>query len=386
MAAMWIAGLVVLAAGCGSYGLDAPYSDGEAAELRIDQVTPDWGPTSGGTPVALTGAGFVGDVALSFGGTPVDVTVVDAGTLVAVSPASSAEMTVDLTVGSDLGTFTLPDAFTYTDEGPPVDDTGGGGGGDASGKVSGLVELTYLAVACPACFNLTSNLYAFADAAFHEPVAGDWTSWMPAKGSCVSNPQATPLASTYEDVGTWVYLNSGSVSIAMKRQVDSSGATYLASDIRPSELLHSAAYDLQVADGGSWGPFTISDVLDTPGTISSIAPAAILGDGAQAFSARISASSATFGWSPTGVSDAVVVIIDVYNGTTGAYLGEVMCRGADNGSLTVPSGDLASYPAGSRLAIYLYRQQIGSGINPLDGSAVQSAVAYGALGTGVLTC
>lgn len=95
--------------------------------VRLDSVTPAKGAYSGGTTVTLAGTSFTQGITVDFGGVVADqVTVIDGQTLQVVvpqypapgpsgtgSPQSLASTTVDVTVTSQLGSSTLPNAFTY---------------------------------------------------------------------------------------------------------------------------------------------------------------------------------------------------------------------------------------------------------------------------------
>ncbi len=83
--------------------------------ISANGVVPNSGPTSGGTPVTITGSGFVpGDpTTVVFDTTPAtSVVVVNATTITAVSPAHALGA-VSVTVGDDGGVATLTNAFTY---------------------------------------------------------------------------------------------------------------------------------------------------------------------------------------------------------------------------------------------------------------------------------
>jgi len=82
----------------------------------ITSVSPNSGPTTGGTSVTITGTNFTGATAVSFGGTAAtSFTVNSATSITATSPARSAG-TVDITVTTSGGTSSTSaaDQFTYT--------------------------------------------------------------------------------------------------------------------------------------------------------------------------------------------------------------------------------------------------------------------------------
>lgn len=77
-------------------------------------ITPNNGPTTGGTSVTITGTGFTGATAVDFGTTPAtSFTVNNDGSITAVDPAGTG--VVDVTVVGPYGTSptTAADKFTY---------------------------------------------------------------------------------------------------------------------------------------------------------------------------------------------------------------------------------------------------------------------------------
>ncbi|MCK6505352.1 IPT/TIG domain-containing protein [Myxococcota bacterium] len=394
--------LPALLAGCGlGAGLEQlAHDDSGLAQgpVWIDAVDPTWGPTAGGTAVSIRGGGFSGDVSVLFGSAELAVTVVDDTELVVTSPSTSVEVAVDVTVRTELGEAVLADGFVYSDDGPP--DTGdggaadggagdggggdGGGGGSEAGKVSGAVEFYYEVIACPSCFGVTEQLNVGAVATFHSPVSGTWTDWLPARGSCSTTASPAGPNSDTRDVGEWVYLESGTTSHGLRR-VSAGGQTqYEVTGLAQGDWVRNSAWDLSVSEGGAWGPFNLSAVVKTTEGFEDVQPIAILNDGPQAFGAQISPTGATFSWSPAGIADGFLVIVDVYSASGTTFLGRVACYDDDTGSMTLPSSGLSGYPSGALLAIYLYRHQVEEAINPVDGSTVQGISLIGAIGTGTL--
>ena len=85
----------------------------------LASITPDSGPTAGGTPVTILGAGFTGATAVTFGGVPAAAfAVVDDGTLTAVTPAH-ADGPTDVVVQVS-GAPSNPLTFTFVAPGAPV--------------------------------------------------------------------------------------------------------------------------------------------------------------------------------------------------------------------------------------------------------------------------
>jgi hypothetical protein len=78
-------------------------------------INPNNGPTSGGTPITITGSGFVAPVTVNIGGTPATgVVVTSTTTVTAITPARPSPGTVNVTVTSSFtGDTVIPAGFTY---------------------------------------------------------------------------------------------------------------------------------------------------------------------------------------------------------------------------------------------------------------------------------
>ena len=370
-------------------GLDELAS--ENGGVFIEELVPFWGPTAGGTEVTITGSGFEGALSVSFGNASLDVTKVAENTVVVVSPALGFEDSVDVSLGSDLGTYVLEGGFTYSDSGPPdpvdtgADDTGDTDDVEPTGLTGGLVDFSLTQIACPICLGLTSYVSVEASVGFHTPTSGSWIGWLPATGQCVQNPSSSALSSSMTDVGEYVYLNSGSRSVSLRRTTGTSGQlVYQGSGLGEEDFIRTAYYDVSVPDGGSLGSFNVSDGVLTPQGWDNIGPIELLYDYPLAFTAAIRRSNATFSWSPSGGTGTFIVLIEAYNSSSGMLLGSLLCRGQDNGSMTVPSSAFTGFPTGSLLTVGLYRYQVETGTIPANGSSLEGIARMGVIGTGVL--
>lgn len=371
---------------CSGVGL-AP-SGGDSAEgrdgaVRIEEISPGWGPVGGGTEVTIVGEGLEGRVSVAFGRAEVDAVRIAADTILVTTPDAGAPMTVDVTVRSDLGEDTLRDGFSFGEGGTGGGDTGSGGSGGGSSGVGGLVELSMLVYGCPSCFGLSQQSFVSANAVFHDAVRRSWLAWLPEVGSCTAEVSPQPAASRFLDAGEWVYLSAGSTSLGLRGTVDADGARYEAAGLSASDFLRSAAFDLRALGGADVDGFEAVDAVRTPQGFDDLQPIDILNDGALAFSAAIPRTGATFTWAPSGGDGTFVVLLQVFRADGSALVGNVLCRGADNGRLTVPGSFLSGFPRNALVAVTLQRYQIGN--FPLPGGATGEAVAtLGAVGTGVL--
>src|SRR5262249_30268716 len=82
----------------------------------IAGVSPNGGPTTGGTSVTITGAGFAGATAVQFGSTNATTFTVNSDTqITAISPSGSAgAVDVRVTIaGNSISPIVLADRFTY---------------------------------------------------------------------------------------------------------------------------------------------------------------------------------------------------------------------------------------------------------------------------------
>ena len=88
-----------------------------ADELTLTSITPASGELAGGTPLTLTGTGFIGIAFINFGAATLDsgFVVVDSQTITMPSPpAELAGPVLVSVVNTDDEAGNLPDGFTYT--------------------------------------------------------------------------------------------------------------------------------------------------------------------------------------------------------------------------------------------------------------------------------
>jgi hypothetical protein len=95
--------------------LVSPRSAAAVGQPAVFSVSPSYGPSSGATQVAVTGAGFTNTTSVTFGGVPASFTVLNDGLLYAYSPAH-VPATVDILVTTFWGASfpTFNDRFMYT--------------------------------------------------------------------------------------------------------------------------------------------------------------------------------------------------------------------------------------------------------------------------------
>lgn len=280
------------------------------------------------------------------------------------------DLTVDDTgVRADTGDTGLVTADTATD---PLED------GLGAEDVTGLVEFTLLQVACPDCFGVASSLVVGAQAAFHPPERGSWIGWMPPMGTCGVNASPRALSTAGADRGQFVYLESGSKSVALTRTAGQMGTIYTAQSVTEPDYLRNASWDVVVGESGARIP---GGLLTTEG-FDAIQPQEMLYvEPGAAFSAIVQRSGQRFTWAPFGSGNRFVILVDGYDGVSGAFLGTLTCVGPDNGAMTIPGSQLSVFPSGSLLGVGLYRYRTSTATVPADGSSFESVSWVGVLGT-----
>ena len=374
---------------CAGIGLDELEPEDDVVNgVQITSIDPYYGPTSGDTTVTITGVGFDGEIGVLFGNADLDYTRITEDSIVITTPFLGFESTVDVTVSDGLSEDTWIGGYTFTDGAPPdPPDTGSTvdtGDTDTNtsgaGMTGGLVEMSLLQVACPDCFGVTSPIAVNASAAFHTPVAESWVDWLPASGTCESDPVIAGPDVNMIDVGDWVYLNSGSRSLGLRRNNGRAGVNYQATSLGETDFVRTAHYDVQVPGSSDRD---VTDAMLTPQGWSTIEPSAmLLTSPISAFSAPISRQGQTFTWTPHGGSGTFMILLTVYNSAGTAILGNVLCRGEDNGSLHVPSGYLGSFPRNGLVSITLMRYQIESSTIDANGSTLEGIASIAVQGTG----
>jgi hypothetical protein len=107
--------LIMLASGCGSSGgQDMIYTTGPGNTSGVAvTVSPNQGPTSGGTTVTLTGPGANRIQAITIGGVAVPNFTVRSDTVISFTTPEHAPGVVDVVLDTPIGRLTLSDAFTY---------------------------------------------------------------------------------------------------------------------------------------------------------------------------------------------------------------------------------------------------------------------------------
>ncbi len=153
---------------CGTSGTLTFIYTPSVALPQITSVTPITGSTDGGTSVVITGSGFTGVVALSFGAIPAGSFIINNDTQITATSPASAAGTVDLSVTGLSGTSTASqmDRFTFEPPPPAVTSVAPNSGQQAGGIIvtvtgsgfTGATSVDFGAVDAPAFTVATDKL------------------------------------------------------------------------------------------------------------------------------------------------------------------------------------------------------------------------------------
>ena len=381
--------LLILSSGCDELGVKTTpyiYDTGDSdttlpiEEFVITDIDPNFGSPAGGTSVVISGNGFEGDVSVSFGNMDVDITIIDEQTLLLETPSSPSEGQVDVTVESDLGTTTIENGFTYTNSAPEetdtdtqdTQDTQDTGTPQSTGLTGGLVEMWRKVYACPTCFTPAFPQQTIeASVSIHDPAQGSWISWLPPLNSCVSVLNYPDLGNSI-DLGS-VSLTSNGTSIPL--MLDTTSGAYTNMNVPTTSFQYNTIYGVQS------NIVSFQSVLQTPSVLEVVEPAGLLDQ--QGFIQPFSKSNFAIFWGPTGTTDTILFLLEVY-GQDGGY-DTVTCLTTDSGGLGLDPTLLSAFTAEDLLIVSLYRMQLTGAIHPDNGSTVEAVSAIGVIGTGYLT-
>ncbi len=380
---MWALMLIMA---CDEFGLKSQADDTADAEgtdcsvFCIEDISPSYGPTAGGTPVNIRGKGFDGDVGVAFGRMELNVTIIDNENIAITSPAFGEEGTVDVTIWSDLGEEVINDGFTFTDSGPPPEDTGnsdsgsGGSNPTPTGLTGGLVRFGLQVD--PYHLLSTQDYILNANATLHTPVNGSWFSWITPVGSCSWDLNPTNLGLSSNSLGSWVYLSNATQSISMQQSQDqNNNSNYAATNLTSDKYTKGTGYNLDAPDIG----LEVQNAMVTASGLGTFSPVEYFTSSTPEYN-YYQSNATTFTWTPdTDPNSSMWFIIQVYD-PAATYLGGFQCRAPDNGAYRIPAELFEGALAGDALAIQFYRLRLGSAIHPENGSTIESFSITGAVG------
>jgi len=133
-----------------TFGASGPVSVPNPAPT-VSAISPPSGPVAGGTPIAITGTGFLAGAKVSLGGTTATgVNVVSSTSITATTPANASGAANVVVTNTHGRSGTLSGAYTYTSSTSSGGEGGGGGISFVQVKSAVATSGSWLAVAYPA--------------------------------------------------------------------------------------------------------------------------------------------------------------------------------------------------------------------------------------------
>jgi hypothetical protein len=236
----------------------------------VTSVAPNSGAAAGGTAVPITGSGFTGATAVSFGGNAAaSFNVVSATSITATSPAGSGIVDVTVTTSAETSATGAADGFTYT--AAPTVTAVSPNSGPNSGGTNVTITGTYLAGATAVSFGGTpaTNVNVAS--------ATSITATSPA-GSGVVNVTVTAAGGT-SATGAADRFTYGPVVAPTGRTFVSASGDDASPCRRDAPCLTfaaalkntSAGGEIDVLDPGDFGPVTITESITIDGGGGSVA-------------------------------------------------------------------------------------------------------------------
>ena len=233
-----------------------------------------------------------------------------------------------------------------------------------------FAEMHFRQVACQACLGVSSEFQFTAEFRAHYPTSGDYTSHLPAVGTCTTNVYET-------SVGVTPLPATQPVSFNDIQLYPSGQGVWTNVNLYEYQYQRSAPYTIVSEHGTLSAAFTSLEGFDD------IQPYTLLWvDPSYAYDAVISRSGTTFTWTPVIPDSQFEVIVAVYSSDGSTFLGAVSCMENDSGYLTIPGTYLQSFPAYSITAVHLIRHRQGMVESQELGGAVQTHRMWEVIGTG----
>ena len=181
----------------------------------------------------------------------------------------------------------------------------------------------------------------------------------------------------YPDLGNSIDLGSVSLTsngTSIPLMLDTTSGAYTNMNVPTTSFQYNTIYGVQS------NVISFQSVLQTPTVLEVVEPAGLLDP--QGFVQPFSKSSFAIFWGPTGTTDTILFLLEVY-GQDGGY-DTVTCLTTDSGGLGLDPTLLSAFTADDLLIVSLYRMQLTGAIHPDNGSTVEAVSAIGVIGTGYL--
>jgi hypothetical protein len=164
----------------------------------VTSITPTTGSQAGGTSVTITGTGFLAGATVKFGGTSAtNVSVVNATSITATTPANAAGKVDVVVTNTDSQSATLAQSFTYASAGPTISNVSPATGPTTGGTlvtITGTNFQTGATVTFGARAATDANVVSATSITAHTPLGP--VSQQLAVDVVVTNPDTTKATAT----------------------------------------------------------------------------------------------------------------------------------------------------------------------------------------------
>ncbi|MEQ1569499.1 MAG: IPT/TIG domain-containing protein [Myxococcota bacterium] len=324
-------------------------------------LSPAYGTDAGGVEVTLTGGSFGLAPEVRFGDAVATVLTVTADTLVVSTPASPVaagpNQQVAVTVRTDGGEVTLPNAFTYWP--------------DATGRIAATGELVWFRVVGD-YWSDTGGDYGRATLRFTQATEYEFYKyWAPELDTCIRITGGVPEY-TYDPQVESIDAFTGSVieaspSASTELDWNAADVRFVRTDMLREEFAPGETYDVELVGTTGLPEITIPGVFEVPADFEVLAPA-IDGQDPPPITA-----DQHFEWSTDETADVVLIQIGMLDADEIDFEQEVYCAVRDVGSFWLPPGVWDHYAPDRFVNLLIGRYNTGSGTLPWNNGKIGAA-------------
>ncbi len=320
----------------------------EPQALTVSGADPDYGVTTGGTRVTLTGGPFDGSARVWFGAQEGSVLSSSSSTLEVQAPSTASAGAVDIRVETTTHAGRLESGFTYW--------------ADAAGQGTALGVMTFTTQVGSYWSGATTAQGSVGVYLTGPTTVRWWELFAPSLDTCVNEASFTPSATVPlldPEVGSITLTPSSGSSVSLTW--DSAKGGFFNDYLTTSTFRSNSSYRMQPMSGSPTFPDVGVDALvRTPGQPYLYTPD-IDGSSVQYVSRYQS-----FSWT-TASADWVLLTMAVWDSAGSGYQEVVNCVVRDDGSFSFDGSRFSSWPYSRQVDIYFGYAYESYGTMPWDG-------------------
>jgi hypothetical protein len=341
-------------------------TDVEPGDLHVTGVDPPYGTDAGGTDVVVTGGPFDDATDVWFGDVQGTVESVSATSLTVVTPRSTVDGAVVVTVSGGGDSVDLANGFTYW--------------ADATGQAAATGELIWYFLA-GGYWSETQEEYGRSTLRFTEPFEYQYYwYWAPTLDTCVTITEGVsdysydPTFVPYDARGGTALQQATTATITLPWNAAEERFTKY--DLTVAEFDPGETYDLTLEGTPGLPEIALDDVFPVPARFQVTEPAIF---GASMPNVT---EDQHFAWSTDETGDAVLLQLGMLTEDGGDFEQEVFCALRDVGSFTIPDGAWTRWRPGRRVDVLVGRYNSGHGLVPWNQGNIATASTVWFYGAG----